>query len=135
MILIDSDVLIDVALSREPFAADSERFFLAVEGGAEDAAMSWHSVANLHYAVRRDQNDGVARDFVTRFRRTLIVPPTGSHDLDIALSLPMNDFEDAMQVAAARACGARLIVTRNLRDFHSSPIPAVPPAEALALLP
>lgn len=48
-----------------------------------------------------------------------------------AVSLPMADFEDAMQVAAARACGAQHIVTRNVSDFVRSPIPAVTPREAL----
>ena len=36
-----------------------------------------------------------------------------------------------MQVAAARACGARHIVTRNTTDYERSPIPAVGPHEAL----
>ena len=44
----------------------------------------------------------------------------------------MTDFEDAMQVAAARACGAMRIVTRNISDYARSPIPAVTPQEALA---
>ena len=43
----------------------------------------------------------------------------------------MTDFEDAMQVAAARACGAGHIVTRNVRDYERSPIPAVSPQAAL----
>ena len=43
----------------------------------------------------------------------------------------MRDFEDAMQVAAARACGARHIVTRNLRDYARSPIPSISPQEVL----
>ena len=30
----------------------------------------------------------------------------------------MADFEGAMQVAAARACGARHIVTKNVKDYH-----------------
>ena len=48
-----------------------------------------------------------------------------------AVSLPMNDFKDAMQVAAARACGARYIVTRNLGDYERSPIPAASPQDFL----
>ena len=43
-------------------------------------------------------------------------------------------FEDAVQVAAARACGASHIVTRNVRHFARSPIPAITPREALAQL-
>ena len=47
-------------------------------------------------------------------------------------ALPMTDFEDAMQVAAARACGAQHIVTRNVRDYESSPISAISPQDALS---
>ena len=39
-----------------------------------------------------------------------------------------------MQVAAARACGARHIVTRNVSDYVRSPIAAVDPREALSRL-
>ena len=37
----------------------------------------------------------------------------------------MRDFEDALQMAAAVACGADVILTRNLTDFKSSPIAAI----------
>lgn len=36
-----------------------------------------------------------------------------------------------MQVASARTCGARYIVTRNGADYKHSPIPPVTPQEAL----
>lgn len=134
MILIDSDVLLDVALTRHPHFADSERLLLAVESGAEDAAMAWHTVANVYYFVSRHRSDAAAREFIERLQRSLFVPPTGRDDLVFALSLPMSDFEDAMQVAAASACGARFIVSRNQRDFENSPIPAHPPIRALAML-
>ena len=64
----------------------------------------------------------------------MAVAPADSQALRYAVSLPMADFEDAMQVAAAKACGARYIVTRNVRDFARSPIPAITPGEALAQL-
>lgn len=66
--------------------------------------------------------------------RIVSVVPTGTDDLLYAASLPMRDFEDAMQVAAARACGASHIVTRNARDYARSPIPAIDTDEALRML-
>ena len=49
-----------------------------------------------------------------------------------ATTLPMSDCEAALQVAAARACNARHIVTRNLSDYRLSPIPAISPQEAVS---
>jgi hypothetical protein len=43
----------------------------------------------------------------------------------------MADFEDAMQAAAALACGAAMIATRNASDYTRSPVPALTPTQAL----
>ena len=43
--------------------------------------------------------------------------------------LPMQDFEDAMQVAAADMAKVDFIITRNTKDFKNSPIPAMDPGE------
>ena len=72
-----------------------------------------------------------ARDFIVELTRFVEVASTDTDDIRYAAGLPMSDFEDAMQVAAARACGARCIVTRNLRDYEHSPIRATPPLEAI----
>jgi len=45
----------------------------------------------------------------------------------------MPDFEDALQAAAARACGASVIITRNEKDFLASPVAAMTPEAFLAL--
>ncbi len=59
------------------------------------------------------------------------VAATDTEGIRYAVELPMADFEDAMQVAAARACGARHIITRNVKDYKQSPIRAIAPQEAL----
>jgi predicted nucleic acid-binding protein len=48
-----------------------------------------------------------------------------------ALTLPLRDFEDALQVAAALSGGADFIITRNIRDFGRSPLPVVTPSHFL----
>ena len=94
--------------------------------------MAWHTVSNVHYIVARERDAAFARRFIADILEFLEVAPTDTADLRYALDLPMTDFEDALQAAAARACGARSIVTRNVRDFARSPVPAVTPGDALA---
>lgn len=50
-----------------------------------------------------------------------------------ALQSAMTDFEDAVTSEAANAAGIEFIVTRNTPDFAASAIPAVLPAEFLAM--
>lgn len=62
------------------------------------------------------------------------VAATDTSSIRFAISLSMSDFEDAMQVSAARACGATHIVTRNLVDYQRSPVPATSPQDYLNAL-
>ena len=80
--------------------------------------------------MSRERNAPYARQFIADLLEFVEVVRTGTADVRYALDLPMSDFEDALQAAAARACGARAIVTRNVRDFARSPIPAITPGVA-----
>jgi hypothetical protein len=52
----------------------------------------------------------------------------------IVYCLPCQDFEDAVQMMAAVRMGADYVITRNPRDYKEGPLPALLPAELLALL-
>ena len=131
MILLDIDVLIDVALDRRPHSDPAAELLDRVEHGAEAASIAWHSVSNLYYVVTPALGGVSARDFIVELTGFVAVATTDTEGIRYAAELPMKDFEDAMQVAAARACGARHIVTRNVQDYERSPIRAVAPQEAL----
>ena len=134
MIHIDTDVLVDAANDREPFSEASTRFLDLISVGIEPACVAWHTISNLHYVARPKPESPDIRSFIEGLAKLVTVVPTSNADLLRALRLPMRDFEDAMQVAAAMAAGARLIVTRDLEDFRNSPIRAISPANAIAEL-
>ncbi|MDE2815446.1 MAG: PIN domain-containing protein [Chloroflexota bacterium] len=132
MILLDTDVLIDVALDRRPHADSAAELLDRIEHGAEAAFIAWHSVSNFYYLVAPALGGVNTRDFIVELTRFVAVAATDTESIRYAAGLPMADFEDAMQVAAARACGARHIVTRNVKDYERSPIRAVSPQDALS---
>lgn len=120
-ILIDSDVLLDVALARSPHLGDSRAVLDWAEAGGE-AAVAWHSLANCSYFLRG------GRAFLQDLLLIAEVPTVGTNEAEAALRLPMRDVEDAFQAAAALAWNADHIVTRNVRDYRNSPVPAITPA-------
>ena len=134
MILLDTDILIDIALDRRPHAGPAAALVDQIEQGAARACIAWHTVSNFYYLVAAARSGGDARDFIGELTRFVAVAATGTEAVRYAVELPMADFEDALQVAAARAYGARYIVTRNLRDYARSPIQAIEPQEALRSL-
>jgi predicted nucleic acid-binding protein len=122
-VLIDTDVLLDVALKREPFVRDSRKILDWAQGEPRQAAVAWHSLSNIFYLT-----GSPARDFIKDLLQFVEVAPTGTREARQALGLPMGDLEDALQAAAALAFDALFVVTRNSRDFKGSPIPAISPA-------
>ena len=124
-------MLVDAALVREPHSGFSTALLAELRQGRERACMAWHTVSNVYYIVARERGSVFARQFIVDILGFVAVAPTGTADVRYAIDLPMADFEDALQAAAARACGARSIVTRNVRDFARSPVPAVTPGDAL----
>ena len=134
MILIDTDVLIDVALDRQPFSDAASELLDRLQTGPKRAFVAWHTLSNFYYLVTPARGDSDVRAFIAELIRFVAVADCDTNAMDFALQLRMADFEDAMQVAAARASGARYVVTRNARDFRRSPIPAITPEEALEAL-
>jgi predicted nucleic acid-binding protein len=131
VILLDTDVLLDVALDRAPWADASSDLLRRLETAPMGAFVAWHTLSNLHYLLRPVRGGDDARAFVSDLTRFALVVPTNTEDFRFAARLPMPDLEDAMQAAAARACGARWIATRNVADFERSPVLARTPADLL----
>lgn len=126
-ILIDTDVLLDLATDRKPFAEPAVELFRYLERHPGLGWIAWHSASNFYYIFSGTQGTDGARRFLEELLRFVRVAETTTESLRYATQLAMADFEDAMQVAAATACGAEAIVTRNLKDYRSSPIPTLSP--------
>jgi predicted nucleic acid-binding protein len=124
--LLDTDVLIDVVLKREPFAVSAAEVLNWAEDSPGQTAVAWHSLSNIAYLVRPD-----ARPFLQNLLQFIEVPVVGTREAKQALGFPMNDLEDALQAAAALAFDAHYIVSRNLSHYRNSPIPAISPSQFL----
>lgn len=133
-VLVDLDVIIDVLQNRQPFYEDSAGILDAV---ARQEVMGWlaaHSITTLFYVISRTRNRETAVQAVTSLLASFSVAKVDDAVIRESLSLGWNDFEDAVQMASAGAEGVDYLITRNLKDFQSGPVPVVQPAALLALL-
>ncbi len=126
-ILVDANVLLDVALDRPEFAAHSKQVVVWCQQSAGAALIAWHTVSNIYYVLRGARNDTFARRFISDMLRFADVAGGHTEGVRQALALAMNDFEDALQVAAAISARVEWIVTRNAGDYRNSPLPALTP--------
>ena len=133
-ILIDINVVLDVILERKPWAEDAALQLDAAERKRITAFVAAHTITTVYYIVAREGTQRKAATAITDLLRIVDVVPLGSADFSQALVLGMNDFEDAVQSAAAARIGAEYIATRNEKDFRKSPVPPKSPAHILAMI-
>ena len=130
ILLLDTDVLLDVVLDRRPHSDAASRLLDNLQRRPGTGFMAWHTISNFFYLVRPLRGGLSARLLLLDLARFIRVAPTTTESLLYAAQLEMPDFEDALQVAAASACQADGIVTRNLRDYAKASIRALGPEAA-----
>lgn len=129
MILLDTNVVLDVVQKREPHYDASAAVLERVIRREESAVLAVHAVTTIHYIVARYQDGATADRVVDWLLRYLKIAAIGHGEIVRARALGWRDFEDALVAAIAEAAHCDLIVTRNVKDFAGSLIPAVTPEE------
>ena len=133
-VLLDTNVVLDVILKRSPWQADAEAIWAAHEAGELEACLTASVLTDVFYIVRRFQGNASARLAVEECVGSLQILTVDYALAQHALSLPMNDFEDAIQVAAAMRHHLDAIVTRDVNDFAGASVPAIEPGDLLLQL-
>ncbi len=130
-IFFDTNILVDVLLDRKPFVADSEGAILRCEALGAEMFIAWHGLATAYYLLKRGRTETEALAEVDKILAWARVADGTDAHARHARSLGFGDFEDALQAAAAEACSADWIITRNTQDFALSAVSALAPTEFL----
>ncbi len=127
-VLIDTDVLIDVALGRKDFVESASAILDMAEANQIKAFIAWHSISNFYYVVEADSETADTLQFIRELLSFVKVAPTTTKDALYALDLDFKDFEDAIQFFTALTYkNIDIIVTRNIKDFKKSALPVLTP--------
>ncbi len=130
-VIVDTNVVLDVLLARQPFAAAAARLFALAEQSRIEAFVCATTVTTVDYLLSRSLSLNEAREAVRGLLAIFDVALVNRSVLERALTSPMVDFEDAVLSEAGVLAGAGVIVTRNARDFSRAPLPAITPQELL----
>ena len=94
-----------------------------------------HSVVDIAYILRNNFTAEELRAILLRICKLFQVEAINLSKLVAALNdQDFSDFEDCLQMQCALNVRADYIVTRNVKDFAASEIPAVTPEEFLKIL-
>ena len=133
-VLLDTDVVLDLLLDRPGFAEHAAAVWEANEQGRVEAYISAITPVNVFYIARKLKGAEKARQAVIELLAALRVCPLDQVMLQTALSLPLTDYEDAVQLASAMASQLDALLTRNLEDYQNATLPIFSPPDFLAHL-
>ncbi len=132
--LIDTNVLLDLLLERPVFVGAADAVWQANVEGRFEGYISAITPVNLFYIARRLRDLTTATYVVSEVLKVFSVCPLDGTLLRQAHSLSFKDYEDAVQCVSAIGAGLDCIVTRNVSDFVTAPLPVLTPSEFLAQL-
>jgi len=95
VVLIDTNVVLDLMLDRAPWSNDAARLFTAAHQGVLDAWVSAHALSTVHYIVERERGRQVAAAAIADLLSIVRVVPLDGAAFQRALTLGLADYEDA----------------------------------------
>jgi predicted nucleic acid-binding protein len=116
-VLLDTNIIVDVALERQPFVENSEIVISLVEQGQIEGYISASSFGDLYYIIRREKGRDLALEFLREIVTVCQVATVDMTAINMALAANFRDFEDAIQNSTAVVNQLDAIVTRNPQDF------------------
>ena len=133
-LLIDTNVILDILLKREPFFEDSYQAIRTAIDNNDECNISVTAATDIFYILRKAlQSAEQAKEYLGSLARLAEFTDVLAVDALDALSSEVADYEDAVVEAVADRIGADYILTRNIKDYLNAKIPAVTPTELLNL--
>ena len=133
-VIVDTNVVLDVLLARQPFVDVAGRLFARIETSQIEGLLCATTFTTIDYLLTQSLPPRESRETLRRLLGLFEIAPVNRLVVEEALRSRVSDFEDAVIEQAGRLAGADMIVTRNLRDFRKSSIKAFGPDELLASL-
>jgi len=130
-VLLDTNIIVDVAIEREPFFGDSEQVLTFVEEGRIEGYISASTFGDLYYIIRRDKGRNMALEFLSNIATFCQVATVDRAAITMALTANFRDFEDAIQYGTARVNQLDAIITRDVADFPVTTPRIITPAQLI----
>jgi len=130
-VLLDTSILLDVLLARDPWVRESSAIWQACDEGRLSGYISGVSPSNIFYIVRKIAGFDRAIECVKTCLEAFDILPLNQDVLREAAALAGKDYEDNIHIVSARTGDMERIITRDATGFALSPTRVVTPQELL----
>lgn len=132
---LDSDVILDFLLNRDPFNFSADEIFANSYNKKIQLFLSSLTVANIHYLLRKQYGNDGALNKITELLSLCKILSVSEKEIFAAMKSGFPDFEDAIQYfTALQNPDIKGIITRNISDYKKSTLPIFTPENFLNIL-
>lgn len=125
-ILIDTNVILDWIMAREPNATNAKQIMEQCLFGHIQGYITSNSLTDIFYILRKDYSVEKRKQLLKFLCEGMSVIPETCQTILRALNRKeWQDLEDALQMQCAKEADVEYIVTQNLKDFQTSEVKAV----------
>ena len=131
-ILLDTNVIMDALQERQPFDAEAKEILLRAQNGEFSCCFTANAATDIFYLYSQARDMKSARQALNFLLATYRVVSVTHEDCINAMSIPVEDFENALVSACAKKTEVDYIISRDekyLRD--DSPVKVIEPGEFL----
>lgn len=132
-LLIDTNVFLDIILSREPFTKDAVLIWKIIEKKFVKGYISATTITDIHYISKKSIGDEKSKSFIKEILDIFEIIDADKQCFYKALNSTIKDFEDAVQYEISEKIKCDYIVTRNKGDYKDISN-VLGPGEFLAIL-
>jgi len=133
-IVIDTNIALDALLGRQPFNEAAERIMTSCVK-QHKGYLTMNSLTDIFYILQRNMDTIMAKESIRKLMMLFEIISVNRSDGLNALSLPIDDFEDALILICAEKVSADCIVTRDAEFIKTkSVLPIISPLELLKKL-
>ena len=133
-ILIDTNVILDMLLDREPFSNYAGILISQIEKGKLTGLLCATTITTIYYLINKTLSKKEADKSLDLLFSLFEIAPVNRIVLETAKDLKFKDFEDAVIYASAIHSNVDAVITRNIKDFKMKEIPVYEPVEFLKIL-
>ena len=133
-VLIDTNVIIDFLLKREPFYKASKEVLMKCTHENVEGFIAMHSISNLWYVLRNESVENRRKCLKIICLALTVCSANHTEVYNAVKNETFNDFEDCLQDACAYQNKMDYIITRNIKDFKNSRVKALTPKELISIL-
>ena len=134
-ILVDTNVILDALISREPWNESAEKIFLMGANNIVDMYITASSATDIYYLIRKHLHDTAnAKQVMGKLYSLMGILEVTGTDCVEALASPIADYEDAVVEKVASRKDMDYIVTRNIKDYQAGSIQVIFPDDFINLV-